>query len=507
MLGKTAMNNNLSLQTLFQKQINRSSSDFEKNICRFFLNDDLPLESVIDEFCIKQDFLQVEEQIVRNWKDLLTINLFCALTNTFQTAIAEKVQLQEKQPWNQSSQYVRSIVALNHALAKMPIPEVGPHLLESGAALIDLHEYSPWLALPFTPQHYEFGIFLSVITLLTKRQELKSNVQRLVKWQLNTLDHSGLPLDGLFVQEKDGQSIEYFYLSYLLFRAAAILCEDAFYEKISNSALKVLKERLNNKEESIPPLWPLIEKWLEKFEIKSEVSGSLSECIHDASTALVGFRSPSQHVFCTLHGSRTGLGTLRFQDIEIVSYGPQYFPLADCEGFGIEGNALSDQGLRRSIIEWKRNAFSLKGCTRMIDQPSSKSSYFEFGQYRGIWLEVVQEFKRPQFLIETNFLGLDGWDSVAFSFFIKAQSCVLSDNKTIYPRTLDCYEGDVCPLIMSGEMGEVRLDHQGFNGQMQVIPLSGEKSFWGADFLVSYHLTSDQSRYSWNIGPVAINQL
>ncbi len=51
------------------------------------------------------------------------------------------------------------LVALNHALAKMPIPEVGPCLLESGAALIDLHEYCPWLSLPYTPYHYEYGIY------------------------------------------------------------------------------------------------------------------------------------------------------------------------------------------------------------------------------------------------------------------------------------------------------------------------------------------------------------
>ncbi len=102
-------------------------------------------------------------------------------------------------------------------------------------------------------------------------------------------------------------------------------------------------------------------------------------------------------------GGTTGLGVLRLEDIEIVSYGPQYLPLEDCQGFGIEGNALTDQGMRRSLIEWRRQSFVLKGCTRLVDQPSS--SPFGIGRFRGIWLEVSQEFKRPHFFLKTTFLG------------------------------------------------------------------------------------------------------
>jgi hypothetical protein len=38
---------------------------------------------------------------------------------------------------------------------------------------------------------------------------------------------------------------------------------------------------------------------------------------------------------------------------------------------------------------------------------------------------------------------------------------------------------------------------------MQVIPLAGGDNFWGADFLVAYHLSQDQRNYQWHLGPGA----
>jgi hypothetical protein len=198
-----------------------------------------------------------------------------------------------------------------------------------------------------------------------------------------------------------------------------------------------------------------------------------------------------------LHGSHTGLGVLRHDDIEIVNYGPQYLPLGECQGFGIEGNALSDHGMRRSTIEWRRGGFSLKGCTRLVDQPSS---LLEVGKFRGIWLEVAQEFKKPHFYLKTTFLGLDGWDAVAFSFFVKASCCKIQ-SQVLYPRTLERYDGESHTLLLQGREHQLEICPIAFKGVMQVIPLAGGDNFWGADFLVAYLMTSDCRHYQWHIGP------
>ncbi|MDP1880702.1 MAG: hypothetical protein Q8K60_07160, partial [Parachlamydiaceae bacterium] len=334
-----------SLQLLFCQQVGEHSSSFEKGVYRFLHFQEYPSDGFLENECVWEEPLFSEERAIKNWKCLLSANVLCELAQLDTSLIAQQVKLFEQRPWNQSSQYFRSIVALNHAFAKMLVPEVGPHLLESGAALIDLYEYTPWLSLPYTPQHFEFGIFLAVLGLLKGKQELKEIVVRLAKWQINTLDIHGCPLKGLFVKEKESQSPRSQSLSYLLFRVASLCSNDYPFAEYAEAALKSLFEKEEYASEVIDPLWALIEKWCESFPLKTNANEPLSEYIYDPSTALVGFRAVSEQIMCTLHGGKTGLGSIRKDDVEIVSYGPQYFPLADCEGFGIQGNALSDQGM------------------------------------------------------------------------------------------------------------------------------------------------------------------
>ena len=487
-----------SLQSLFKKQIGGSSSDLDRTVANF-IESSLTISEDTFEECDWQEPLLSEDVSLENWKKLLALNLLCNLSFTHQEEMAVKVRSFERHPWNQSSQYFRVLVALNHAFAKMPIPEVGANLLESGAALIDLYEYCPWLSLPYHPQHIEFGLFLCILALLTKQQGLQESVRRLAHWQLNILDISAKPISGLFVREKDGKPFEHSCLIYLFFRSAAILTEESLFSAVAEAAMRGIQESADRQNGKIHPLWPLIEKWLEQFSTSAAIPLKLQENIYDPSTSLVGYRSSSQHAICTLHGGHTGLGALRYGNIEIVNYGPQYLPLGDCQGFGIEGNPLSDHGMRRSVIEWRPHTFSIKGCARLVDQPSP--SPFEMGKFRGIWLEVVQEFKKPHFYLKTNFLGLDGWDSVAFSFFVKASRCFTQSHECLLPRTLERYEGLAQTLTFETNESALDLRPLSFKGKMQVIPLAGGDNFWGADFLVAYLLNPDQHLYQWHIGP------
>lgn len=487
-----------ALQSFFCLQIEESSSNFSQIVEQFLNHQILPSPEILEECQWQEPFLS-EEKVIDNWKQLLTMNLFFDLASLGPSLAASKVRLFERHPWNQSSQYLRSIVALNHALAKMPIPEAAPHLLESGAALIDFHEYHPWLSLPFTPHHFEFGIFLCLLSLLTQRDDLKETVLRLAHWQLNTLDAKARPLPGLFVREKEGKSLAHLCLSYLFFRSAAILKEGTPFSAVAEAALKGIREYIEQTKEKIDPLWPLIEKWLDQYKVLPPGPLELPENICDPSTALVGYRSPNQHIFCTLHGCQTGLGEMRLGDIHIVNYGPQYLPLGECLGFGIEGNSLTDHGMRRSIIEWRRGTFILKGCARLVDQP--QASPFEAKKFRGIWLEVAQEFKKPHFNLKTTFLGLDGWEGIAFSFFIKAERCKVK-SQILHPFTLERYEGEALPLIIEGQANCLEIRPLAFkNATMQVIPLAGGNNFWGAYFLAAYFMNPHQRHYQWHVGP------
>lgn len=484
-----------TLHPLYLNQVRGSSSPLDQAIYRFILKKEIPPADIVDLFQW-QEASSSDERVIANWRRLLILNLLGALTNQFQNELVAKIHEFERHPWNRSSQYFRSIVALNHALVKMPIPEVGPHLLESGAALIDLHEYCPWLALPYTPHHFEFGLYLCMLALMTKRSDLKENVLRIANWQINTLDIESHPLSGLFVREKEGNTLRHLCLSYLFFRGAAALSGDNPFKTLAQASNEALHALIKKTGEKLDPLYVLVERYLNEYPILQDSPTDLPEYIYDPSTAMVGYRSKEQHVLCTLHGEHTGLGSIRYGDVEIVNYGPQYLPLGDCAGFGIEGNALSDQGIRRSMVEWRRGSFILKGCARMVDHPSDSSAIM--GNFRGIWLEVTQEFRKPHFHLQASFLGLDGWDSVAFSFFVKGLRCNMP-GKILKPRTLDRYEGEKQTILLEGETSSLEIRPLSFEGTMLVIPLAGDDSFWGADFLIAYLVSPDQRSYEWHI--------
>ncbi|WP_068470340.1 hypothetical protein [Candidatus Protochlamydia phocaeensis] len=488
----------LPLQSFYQASVEDSnhSPSLSQAVNDWLLNQSLQLEELA-ESCIWRETLMSTEMAIENWKQLLTLNLLNYFSSTPVGNLAAKVQLFERQPWNQSSQYFRALVALNHVLSKMPVPEVGPYLLESGAALIDLQEYSPWLSLPYVPYHLEFGIFLCALAFLTKREDLKDQVIRLARWQLNTVDAHYYPFASLFIRESEGKSFQNLLLYYLLFYGVSCLTEEMEFESASQALYKHLQVAAEKEPISISPLWILLERLFKKQTAAAFLPFPLPEHIYDPSTSLVGFRSNNQHAVCTLHGGHTGLGSIRIEDVELVNYGPQYLPLGDCLGFGIEGNHLSEHGLRKSIIELRRQGFVLKGCARLVDQPSSCQT----GRFRGIWLEVAQEFKQSRFNLKTTFLGLDGWEDVAFSFFFKAQKCHIPGKMSLAPCTLDRYSGEAQPILLEGEQTKLKLSVPSFSGSMQVIPLAGKDNFWGSTFLVAYLLQAQQRHYHWQLEP------
>jgi hypothetical protein len=489
------MSDSLFLQTLRTAQNGKAVSEFSfDNALEDFLQGKLTKETMnelIDE-CAWHETLMSPDKIVDNWKRLLSLNLLHHFCNSSNAKLSSKVYQFVRHPWNQSSQYFRVIVALNHFLAKLPVPEVAPHLLKGGAALIELQEYSPWLALPSIPHHLEFGIFLCALALLTQREDIKEKVVRLTEWQMNTLDSNFKPFSGLFIKEKDNEVQQNLILYYLLFKGTFCLTHDAQFESIAQK----IQSQIPQGELPIDPLWILLEHLFKTEKTSASNQISLPEMIYDPSTALMGYRSNKQHAVCTLHGNKTGLGSFRYEDIEIVNYGPQYLPLGECQGFGIEGNALSDHGERTPVLQNMPQGFMLKGCTRMIDQPVNNSFFSTL--YRGIWLEVTQEFRFPSFYLKTTLLGLDGWEGVAFSFFVKAGKCRI-EKQELLPKSFDRYEGAVHDIILEGEKTRYILKSPDSQATMQIIPLAGGKDFWGADFLVAYLYHPEERHYEWQL--------
>lgn len=434
-----------------------------------------PIEELIEDgsfWCVPIS----EENIYRNWQTLLIF----ALMGSPKVLLAKKLHGLLNQPWNNHSSLMRTLVALNQVLADMPVHQINLKQLENGAIPIELHEYRPWIAIPFSPLHAQLGTYLSLIATLSKNEELKTQAIQAAKWQLNTLDYEFFPYTGLFTQEKNSTLTETLLWNYLFFRSVG-------FEEVAQAQLK----HLNNG--SIPPFFLLLKKIINETCKDFQKDLALSNEIYDSSMSLVGMRFPNHHVICTTHGAHTGLGAYRFHDVQILNYGPQFFPLEECQGFGIEGNFLSDHDMRKSEIELSQNSFALKGCVRFVDS----------GQFNGIWMETEQSYK-DQFLdIKGHLLSMQGWENVAFSFFVKAKKCHVGTVACLSPSTFQRYEGKYQTVIFEGKKESIQLMlNDVTKGEMKIIPLGSGENFWGADFLVAYLLHPEESKYHWNVGPI-----
>ena len=487
------------LQALYQSQI----IDFDRQS---------PFSEVIHAFLSKREgdlrhfdfkslwrFPLTEEGIIESWRNLLIFALIAHLSKDNIDLLANTAHTFLNQPRNQKSCYQRLLVALNQFFADMPVQAIDLDILDGGAVLIALREYCPWQAQPYSPYHAEFGTLLCLLVHLTHNDDLKQKLLRMAKWHLNTLDFDFFPLVGLFSKEKNGTISQQIIWNYLFFYSLSHMIGAVEYIGVTKNYAQFIASIPIEKSIEMDPLCVLLEKMIEHCSKEvGEGDTILPHNIYDPSTALVGIRNEAYHSICTLHGAQTGLGCLRNKDVHILSYGPQYLPLEECEGFGIEGNYLSEHGIRQSWIDVHPGGFSLRGCARLVDQPIfSSDSLCRTKKLSGIWLEIEQEFHSSQLDLKTQFLGFDGWDSLAFSFFVKTKVCRV-DSKRLIPRTLDCYDGKSQDIILEGDEKAIRLSSS-YDGRMQIIPLSGGDNFWGADFLIAYMLDSNYRKYDWQM--------
>lgn len=486
-----------SLQELFLRQNCDDFTEFESSLSRYLSGgDDVEPMQHFHSVSEWDKAVSSLDGLMSSWKTFLAHHLLADLAGSSKEAMATRVRTLERRPWDSNVQYLRAIIALNHALANMPALEAAPHLLQSGAALIDSREYCSWLSLPFTPQHFEFGTFLAMLSLLTPQAGLKEAALQMAKWQLNTLDADAKPIPGLFVREKEGKGLYHLTASYALFLSASKLESDFSFGALAEKTLRLVQVKLEAEGGKIDPLFVLIEKWVMRTSRSSLSSFSLPAQMYDPSTAVVGHREAGHYVVCTLHGVQTGLGGMRWGDVEVVTYGPCALPLDDSFGFGIEGNALSDKGERRSLLELKRgSSFAVKGCVRLADRPTRTGA---LGKFQGIWLDIEQEYKAPHFFLRTKLLGLDGWEDVAIGFFVRTKCCHVGSS-SLHPRKPNRYEGVPCQVVLEGMDQQVTLTPPAGAKKMEVIPLSGGDDFWGADFLIAYPLVSDQRTYEWRL--------
>jgi len=173
-------------------------------------------------------------------------------------------------------------------------------------------------------------------------------------------------------------------------------------------------------------------------------------------------------------GCKSGMGAYLFRDIGIINYGPQLLPIGDCASFGLAGRPRSFNFEQRQIRYQTRLA---------APHPRNTGFPIQDSGYSGLWIEVEQSLEETT----CRFQGSRSLESVRFSFFLKAPCLRVSGSHKLMPKSLDRYLGPPAPVLLEGGL---LLKAISGASQMEVIPLAGDESFWGANFLVVFTISS-----------------
>jgi len=169
-------------------------------------------------------------------------------------------------------------------------------------------------------------------------------------------------------------------------------------------------------------------------------------------------------VLSTLIGNGTSLGMVQGGDVEIRAFGPQAPPLSESTGFGIYRVSESISQIDR----W----------TVVAADPE-------------IWIDVTEDFKEVSYRVDLHFLSLR--NPLYFVFYVAAEKAAVGV-ELFQPNSLQRYKGAVQPVAFNGQM-QILVE----NESMQLIPLAGDRSFWGCGFLLAYALPLDNEKFSFEI--------
>lgn len=292
-----------------------------------------------------------------------------------------------------------------------------------------------WSGLPYPRYHAQLACLIHDMGLVEQ-------AEKMAQWQLFTVDHHLNPFQSFYTQERT--------------RCADELREwtAKLFEKLAPKPLPVL---------SCDQDLGIVRLSYNAFTAIAHASGCLS-----------------------------GMGSVAYQDISIVNYGPQLSALGDCSAFGLAG-----RGLDISIHPEKGSfeATARLGATHLRPQPINGISDGTFAKH---WLRFKQRMGVDGLTFEGTFERVGESKNLLFVFFLKAPACFVSGSHKLNPKSLDRYVGPASWILLEGKQGNLQIEMPVGAKKLEVIPLAGDENFWNADFIAAYTI---ESSFAFNVRP------
>ena len=187
----------------------------------------------------------------------------------------------------------------------------------------------------------------------------------------------------------------------------------------------------------------------------------------------------------TLTGWNTGLGSIMAEDVGILSFGPGRFP--ECSmGVHLTPFQFNDLSKHRPLPghmhDQHGSIFHFAGWTRVMTP-------------HHLWCQLNVQCKEDIHLA-LQFLGLQN-TPISMCMAVKANCLRIGDQLELAHGSLRRYDGPVQTIALEGKRSQMVIMSQ--EGSMQIIPLAGDASYWGADYLLIYPFESGLLKREWNI--------
>ncbi len=374
---------------------------------------------------------------------------------------------------------------------------------KNGVVPIDSGRVLPWGQCPLAGWHEELGFFLLFSALQEQNSSLLEQAKKLVEWQKQLFSANAMPNQELFAQEGVEAKERIFVYSYALYTLAAKAFQMGDLTTVAANCEQWL---LQNWSQNISSLLALPLEILRKVQEPAppEASVQISRALCDPMLGLVGKRFKTGKALATLSGGGTGLGSFGFLGLDVKAWGPQKSSLGDCSAFGILSRQGAGQHASNAHIAATEEGILLKGVVKLADQQDNQleSLYNQAPAYE--WLKVTQRVHEQRASLNLAWWSLDSSAEATRKvvWFLCADRCYLPESdKKLEKRSLTHYRGEGQRVSFSKGEGKLHITFSSLVN-MEVIPLAGEKSFWGSDYLLAIELdakSSNTSDWFWEV--------
>lgn len=374
-----------------------------------------------------------------------------------------------------------------------------PFQLDSGFTPIESSSLWPLLTAPLLEWQAELGTLWVLLGRFLDLPNYLESAQKLANWQIKSLDENYQTFKGFLASHHYSHYANTMLWQGVFFHAVALALQNsemAYLAKQQFSSLLSLNEE-QLKGFSSAPL--LILDWIELAfkEERTPVQPQLEPVIQDPDLALVGLRSKELNISISLLGANMGFGSLKSRDIEIPAFGPQMELLGESLLFGMIGqNPVGQSNKNRFQVDSDQRDFNIKGVVGLpkvhFDQDPLKT-----WRYPADWMETNIFFEENA--LNINLTPYSVHSKLFLVFYVIAKKCLINGEEKIFPHSLNQYQGEAFPVSFVGEESILILDSLNHKSQLKVIPLEGHQSFWGANYLIAYHLNNKYSTFKWKI--------